>query len=179
MPAFQSQAPLVLCVGELADVDVAVAGLRPRRRHAERHQNAGARGGPRGPARSAREGARVRDHVIGRQHHQHRLGMPPRDVRRRVAHRHRGVAPLRLHQHATARQARGLAQRGGVVGGADQPHAIGVGDAPGAVQRGADQRLPAGHRQQRLRPVAAREGPEALAGASGHDDDVQVQRESS
>ncbi|MNS38800.1 hypothetical protein D3C72_710630 [compost metagenome] len=163
-----------------AGADVAVAGFRRDRHHAERDDGAGVGMAYRRGERLAKR-RQVRDAVVGRRHHQHHIA--PIRSRHRVQRRH-GQRRGRVAAAGLGQQPRGLAGalhhvrdheamflaadhqlRRLDAGRAARQHRHAVEAARGGLQ----QRVFRHEVQQLLGKLFARERPQARAGTPGHD----------
>ena len=154
-----------------ADGDVAVAGFRRGRAHAEGDDVAGA-GGLRGGGEVRVQHVGVGDHVIGGEQPQHRVGIVLGDQDRGGGDGGGGVAADRLQQDAR----RGDAGGAELLGDQEAVLLVAHDDRRGeAVAAGAErgfleQGVLGDQRPELLGEALARDRPEARAGAAGQDD---------
>ncbi len=157
----------------LARLDVAVAGLGPRRGDAEGHELAGV-GHRHGGIQRAIERVGLVHQVVGRADPEQRLAaLLLADVERGERDRSRGVAPDRLEQAMVGERRIDrleLAPHQEVLRlGADRDHMLRAG-APEHPTRGLlEQRLRADQRRELLGQGVAAHRPQAGAGAAGED----------
>lgn len=155
-------------------MQVAVAGVRGRRHHAEGDQRVlvGLGDLEAFPQRPLESRGRPHDLVGGDDRH-HRIGVGggqhgcgPRDRVQRVP-------TLRLTQDVLRRQLRQfLGHHVRIVGPGAHPHLVRANQAVQPVVRQSQQALPAENTKQLLGHVLARQRPQSLSGAAGHDEHV-------
>ena len=124
-----------------ADLDVAVPGLGTRGHDADGRHVSRAGRLERAPEHGAKSGL-VGDVVVAREHHDARVGIEPRDRRRRPADARRGIARQRLGEQIRARHF-GQDARGGVdeVRAGGDVHALRWDQRRDAPNRGGEERL--------------------------------------
>jgi hypothetical protein len=159
-----------------ADLQVPVAGLRPRRTNADGRDRPplgelGARG------ERVAEGGGLPDVVIRREHRHDALRIARRDVERRETDAWRRVPRARLDDEVILRESpQHPPGRGRVRRPAHDVRAILLRERWKARHGGGEQRRVARERQELLRAILARERPEASAGAAGHDHGMDLHR---
>ena len=156
-----------------AALDVAVAGLGPRGLHAERDQCIRLESGASRELHVPREGGRIGNPVVGRQHGHHGTGIGRRHALGGPGRRHGGIATPRFDEHARGGEPRLPARDPSLLLPADDPDPVAGGQAASPGQRRIEQRLLSDHLQEVLGPIPARSGPEAFTSAAGQDDHVQ------
>lgn len=157
-----------------AALDVAVAGLGARRRHAEGHEPAGARERDAFGDRTLKR-ARILDHVI-RGHDEHEVVGRVRERQRRKRERGRGVAAHRFEDDGARRpaeRAQLFRDEEPVFLVAHDDGRAGAVEAVDPVRRFLQHRAPAEQGQELLGVVFARQRPQARARSAGQDDRVK------
>ena len=166
-------------VQRVAAFDVAEAGFRVRRPHAERDQVALARDVGRAQ-RGAREIVEPADQVIGRHHQQRDIAAEPlRGEQRAQRHGTCGVARVRLEQEhrlgrgIVAERRIDVARSEEIVAMGDRHQRGGPRDGRRAARGSCEQGLAVGQRQERLGRGLARQGPQSGPRAAAEDDRYQ------
>ena len=155
----------------IAALDIAVAGFRPGRPHAEGDEPAGA-GGRRGDPKRAVQRGDIGDGMVGGQHPQQAVRdrpRPPAGRRRRSRGRCCG-RPAPAPAARRRRRRRAIARRSGSGAPGCRPRSAARSRAARA-QRGLLHQGAVGHQRPKLlREALARDRPQARAGAAGQDD---------
>jgi hypothetical protein len=112
--------------------------------------------------------------VVSRKHDQQRISVVPGDPDRSKSHRHGGIAPPGLDEHAGSRQARLAPDGGHVVPGAHHPDLIPPGDPARSGQGRCEQSPSPDELEEVLGALLAGGGPETLPRPTGQDDGVRA-----